>query len=202
MGNAMGGGRRRKGRTKVMKIDGETMKLATPITASEVLSQHPDHRLFESQSLRNLGLRATPLEPHHQLHPKALYFLLQLPPLPAHAPPLRRVQSGLHASATDRLEWLMLSRRSISDLHVARPPEPSAAPLQVKFRLPTAEMDRLLNECEDKAEVAQRILNLYGRDTDRFRGGQGQLRSTAQASTCKAREKRVSFVQMKDSPTQ
>lgn len=111
-----GGSIRRKRTTKVMKINGETFKITTPTTAFEVTSHHPNHSLYESQSLYQFGLRANPLEPHHQLKPKTLYFLLQLPSLPVDTRSLRRTRSDVRFSASDRLERLMLSRRSVSDL--------------------------------------------------------------------------------------
>ena len=58
MGNSLGG----KKTTKVMKIDGETFKLKTPVTAEEVLKDFPGHVLLESESVKHYGARAKPLE--------------------------------------------------------------------------------------------------------------------------------------------
>jgi len=58
MGNSLGG----KKTTKVMKIDGETFKLKTPVTAEEVLKDFPGHVLLDSESVKHYGARAKPLE--------------------------------------------------------------------------------------------------------------------------------------------
>ena len=78
-------------------------------------------------------------------------------------------------SAKDRLESLMLARRSASDLTIMKPKSMlteegggeseegsvSGAPTRVKMRLPKAEVERLLKECKDEAEAAERIMGLY-----------------------------------------
>lgn len=58
MGNSLGG----KKTTKIMKIDGESFKLKTPVTAEEVLKDFPGHVLLESESVKHYGARAKPLE--------------------------------------------------------------------------------------------------------------------------------------------
>lgn len=78
MGNTIGG--RRK--AKVMKIDGETIKLKTPIQASEVVKDYPGYVLLDSEAVKHFGIRAKPLEPRQQLKPKKVYFLVELPKLP------------------------------------------------------------------------------------------------------------------------
>ncbi|XP_023524596.1 uncharacterized protein At1g66480-like [Cucurbita pepo subsp. pepo] len=169
MGNAMGRGSRRSKRTaKVMKINGETFKIRTPTTASQVTTHHPNHLLYDSQSITQLGLRAKPLDPHHQLKPKTLYFLLHLPPLPGSHRPLSRVRSDLCSSASDRLECLMLSRRSLSDLQSFRldPDGMSTAsrptgPVQIKLRVPREEFERLMKESKSKVEAVERIVDLW-----------------------------------------
>uniref|UniRef100_A0A0A0L7W0 Uncharacterized protein n=2 Tax=Cucumis sativus TaxID=3659 RepID=A0A0A0L7W0_CUCSA len=181
MGNAIGRGSRRKKRTtKVMKINGETIKITLPTTAYEVTSHYPSHLLYESKSLKLFGLRAKPLDPHCHLEPKTLYFLLQLPTLPRDHCSLRRTCSDLHnLSASDRLECLLLSRRSLSDLQTLRfDPQRSstddgaAKPVQVKFQLPRAEFERLMKECKNKVEVTKRIVDYCARSRDNVYGNQ------------------------------
>ena len=70
-------GRTRK--AKVMKIDGEIFKLKTPATANDVVKDYFSHVLLDSQAVKNFGLRAKPLEPHQELKPKRIYFLVELP---------------------------------------------------------------------------------------------------------------------------
>lgn len=83
----------------------------------------------------------------------------------------RRVRSAINMSAKDRLESLMLSRRSASDLTIMKPKsvlaeeggeqrEGSEA-TRVKVRLPKAEVERVLKESKDEAEAAERIMGLY-----------------------------------------
>lgn len=58
MGNSLGG----KKTAKIMKIDGESFKLKTPVTAEEVLQDFPGYVLLDSESVKHYGARAKPLE--------------------------------------------------------------------------------------------------------------------------------------------
>lgn len=93
MGNSVGLGRSR--RAKVIKIDGETVKLRTPVRACQVVDNHPGYVLLDSESVKHFGVRARPLEPDHELKPKKIYFLVELPTFPdKHDKAPRRVGSG------------------------------------------------------------------------------------------------------------
>lgn len=92
MGNSLGG----KKTTKVMKIDGETFKLKTPVKVGEVLKDHPGLVLLESEEVKHYGVRAKPMEAHKELKPKRLYFLVQLP---KENIATRRVRSVINMSA-------------------------------------------------------------------------------------------------------
>ncbi|KAA0060756.1 putative Encodes a protein whose expression is responsive to nematode infection [Cucumis melo var. makuwa] len=160
-----------------MKINGETFKITLPTTAYEVTSHYPNHLLYESKSLNQFGLRAKPLDPHCQLRPKTLYFLLQLPTLYGVDRSLRRTCSDLHLSASDRLECLLLSRRSVSDLQTLRfDPQRSsihdgaAKSVQVKFQLPRAEFERLMKECKNNVEVTKKIVDFCAKSRDNVYG--------------------------------
>ncbi|KAG4137601.1 hypothetical protein ERO13_D07G081500v2 [Gossypium hirsutum] len=166
MGNSIGG----RNKAKVMKIDGETIKLKTPIRVWDVLKDYPTgHVLLDSQTVKHYGIRAKPLEPQESLKPKKIYFLVELPKLAddeVHKAP-RRV----------RLECLMLSRRTVSDLSMVRPSSTSMVPdgvrlgggggtsgggmMTVKMRLPKSQMAKLMEESKDGVEVAEKILDLY-----------------------------------------
>ncbi|KAK3221699.1 hypothetical protein Dsin_008724 [Dipteronia sinensis] len=166
MGNGLGG----KKSTKVMKISGETFKLKTPVKAEEVVKDYPGHVLLESESIKHFGIRAKPLQPHQQLEPKRLYFLVDLPENVSKEKVPRRVRSGINMSAKDRLESLMLSRRSVSDLSIMKPirslPEGTPPPpreeamRRVRMMLPKAQVDKLMKESKNEAEVAEKILDL------------------------------------------
>lgn len=169
MGNSLGG----KKTAKIMKINGETMKFKTPIQAKEVVKDYPGHVVLDSDAVKHYGIRAKPLDPFQNLEPKRLYFLVELPKFPHdhhHRVP-RRVRSGIHMSAKDRLESLMLSRRSVSDLSIMGPATRvmvdggahdgiQEAGLRVRMKLPRAEVERLMSENADQNAVAERIVEL------------------------------------------
>ncbi|PIN09517.1 hypothetical protein CDL12_17902 [Handroanthus impetiginosus] len=166
MGNSLGG----KRSAKIMKINGETFKLKTPVQAGSVVENYPGHVLLESEAVRHYGVRAKPLEPHHELKPKRLYFLVELPKFPEERG-VRRVNSGIQMSAKDRLESLMLARRSASDLSIMKPVSfaleeekigngGGGGGVRVRMRLPKAEVERLMSESKDGADAAERIVSL------------------------------------------
>ncbi|XVF02829.1 hypothetical protein REPUB_Repub04eG0207900 [Reevesia pubescens] len=208
MGNSLGG----KKTTKVMKINGETFKLKTPVKAEEVVKDYPGHVLLESEAVKHYGIRAKPLQPHQNLVPKRLYFLVELPEAPKEIVP-RRVRSGINMNAKDRLESLMLSRRSVSDLTLLKPksviPEESeeegsenGGPMRVKMRLPKAEVERLMKESKNEAEATEKIMQLCMANTrnsprEAVQQQQQQVHWKSSHGSIgegfKAREKRVSF---------
>lgn len=162
MGNSLGG----KKTVKIMKISGETFKLKTPVKAGEVIKNHPGLVLLESEAVKHYGTRAKPLEPQQELVPKRLYFLVELPETSAEKS-TRRVRSEIHMSAKDRLENLMLARRSTSDLSIINPsstsnsivPKESGA-MRVKMRVPKAQVEKLMEESKDEAEATAKIMDL------------------------------------------
>ncbi|KAK4798086.1 hypothetical protein SAY86_030412 [Trapa natans] len=172
MGNSIGGGRKR---VKVMNASGEILKLKTPVRAYDVVKDYPGHVLMDSMAVKHLGIKAQPLEPHQELKPNKVYFLVELPKFPDHhdekAP--RRVRSGINMTAKDRLEFLKLSRRSASDLVGVRQSlsgrmmvfdgaqQRLRGSTQVKLTIPKAQLDRLVEESVDGVNVAEKILDLY-----------------------------------------
>ncbi|KAJ8769231.1 hypothetical protein K2173_001468 [Erythroxylum novogranatense] len=214
MGNSLGG----KKTTKVMKINGETLKLKTPVKAAEVIKDFPGHVLLESEAVKHYGIRAKPLEPQQNLVPKRLYFLVQLPEAPTETVP-RRVRSGINMSAKDRLESLMLSRRSTSDLSILKPKsnvheestnELESGAVRIKMRLSKAEVEKLMQESKDGDEAAAKIVDLCMANTDKANGkglhgieGMFMMRQQVPRTpdhgrvgegSSKSREKRVSFL--------
>ncbi|KAK4741003.1 hypothetical protein SAY87_024591 [Trapa incisa] len=184
MGNSIMAGRRKK--VKVMKVTGETFMLKTPVHARDATAGHPGHVLLDSVSVQRLGVRARPLDPEQPLKPNKLYFLVQLPENPADTatardPAPRRVRSGVHMSAKDRLECLMLSRRSVSELPLMRSAAASGGGGEqgvglgqtVRMRISKAEMAELVAGSRDEAEVAQKVLRLYMMESKGHRGGDG-----------------------------
>ncbi|KAL6539039.1 hypothetical protein OROMI_025365 [Orobanche minor] len=203
MGNSLGG----KKSAKVMKISGETLKLKTPIRAGSVLESFPGHVLLESEAVKLHGVRSKPLEPQQELKPRRLYFLVELPKDPEENKiGARRVRSGIHMSAKDRLESLMLARRSASDLSIRNPPPPPSSNreerrgvsenegegVRVRMRLPKAEVERLMAESKDGAEVAEKIARLCMAKGAAVNGGDGDSGVVKRGS--KTREKRVGFL--------
>lgn len=170
MGNTIGF--RGKKKAKVMKIDGETFKLKTPVTAREAAKDYPGHALLESEAVKQFGIRATPLLPDQELKPRKIYFLIELPKLPPdnqekqQTSMTRRVRSGIQMSAKDKLECLMLSRRTVSDISVVRSSASVSDGLdsdlvRVKMRLPKSRVDKLMRESEDTGEVAEKIVEIF-----------------------------------------
>ncbi|XP_074274936.1 uncharacterized protein At1g66480-like [Silene latifolia] len=170
MGNTLGG----KKTTKIMKINGETIKFKTPIKVGDVVKDYPGHVVLDSEAVKHYGIRAKPLDSLLNLEPKRLYFLVELPKLSQdhqHRVP-RRVRSGIQMSARDRLESLVLSRRSVSDLSIMGPATRiendgshgslnASAGLRVKMRLPKAEVERLMSQSKDRDEMVEKIMNMY-----------------------------------------
>ncbi|XP_009596673.1 uncharacterized protein At1g66480-like [Nicotiana tomentosiformis] len=199
MGNSLG----RKKTAKVMKIDGQIMKFKTPVYANEILKSYPNSMvLLESEEVKHFGIKAKPLEPQQELKPKRLYFLVELPKYPEEKPP-RRVRSGIQMSAKDRLETLMLARRSVSDLSILKPvsiiteessynnnyasgsvlnnskTENGGGPVRVKLRLPKAEVEKLMMQSKGEEDVAEKIMRLCmannGGGGDMFQSKSGPL---------------------------
>nr|GMD24849.1 uncharacterized protein At1g66480-like [Ipomoea batatas] len=216
MGNSLGG----KKTTKVMKIDGQTMKFKTPVYAGEIVKNYPGHVLLDSEAVKHFGVRAKPLEPQQELRGKRLYFLVELPKVAEErAAPVRRVRSGsIHMSAKDRLESLMLARRSASDLSLMKPasiPLDRTPPMQtpengggvrVKLRLPKAEVEKLMMQSKDEGEAAEKLMQLCIANNGAGAGAGGFATKTDQIhpqprcdqgiikKSSKSREKRVGFL--------
>lgn len=195
MGNSMG-----SKKAKVMKIDGETFKLKTPARANDVVKDYPGHVLLDSHAVKHFGPRAKPLEPHHELRPKKIYFLVELPKVQPELPLTRRVRSsGIRGmNAKDRLDFLMLSKRSVSDLTMVKhgpgpdgPGEPG--PTRVRMRLPKAQLERLMEESQDGSEVAEKIISLYMGNNAAAVDGGASVDVGKEVHNHKPRRKRVSF---------
>ncbi|KAK4359501.1 hypothetical protein RND71_021730 [Anisodus tanguticus] len=163
MGNSLGRGKRT---VKVMTIDGQTMKLKTPVYAREVLKDYPGSVLLESESVKHFGIRAKPLEYKQELKPKRLYFMVEMP---KEEKVTRRVSSGIQISAKDRLESLMLARRSVSDISLMKPAASivttteeeinGTAVMRMKLRLPKAEVEKMM-QSNHTADIAENIMRL------------------------------------------
>ncbi|OIW02677.1 hypothetical protein TanjilG_29453 [Lupinus angustifolius] len=208
MGNSIG----RSRKAKVMKIDGETFKVKTPAIANDVVKDHPGHVLLDSQAVKYFGLRAKPLEPHQELKPKKIYFLVELPKIQAEDDDdnkgtlHRRVRSSgiSRMNAKERLDLLMLSKRSVSDFGVVREPPLNNmgvdhGPMRVKMRIPKAQLEKMMEESNDGAEVAEKIMSLYlGTNGDGAAVEDGGVNVAHQLNS-KRRGKRVSFSPMEDS---
>ncbi|XP_012435553.2 uncharacterized protein At1g66480 [Gossypium raimondii] len=179
MGNSLGG----KRSSKVMKINGETFKLKTPVTAEEVVKDYPGHVLLESEAVKRYGIGAKPLFPFQKLEPNRLYFLVELPE--ERVP--RRVRSGLNMSA-----W-----RSVSDLSLLKH---KSGAVRVKMRIPKAEVERLMKESENEADAAHKIMQLCMVKPQllHWKGDHG----SAVAQGFKGRQRRVSFVPINEGGSQ
>ncbi|KAH0668717.1 hypothetical protein KY289_023210 [Solanum tuberosum] len=108
-------------------------------------------------------------------------------------------------SAKERLETLMLARRSASDLSIMKPTStlnsdrpPQAHPTRLKMRLPKTELEKLMMESKDENEVAEKIMRLCMNNNN---GGSGPLIEQQSHNNggivkkgVKSREKRVGFL--------
>ncbi|VVA94236.1 unnamed protein product [Arabis nemorensis] len=182
-------------KAKVMKIDGEIFRIKTPATAREVTADYPGYVLLDSEAVKHFGVRAKPLEPSQILKPKKTYFLVELPKLPPETDnklPYRRVMSGIHVGAKERLEMLMLSRRTVSDVAIGRSDGGDrSGQTSVRLRLPRSQITRLMEESHDASEIAEKILSIYRESSGEIGGGDS--RRTLGVEGIKAREKQVSF---------
>ncbi|KAL8224384.1 hypothetical protein R6Q57_019859 [Mikania cordata] len=203
MGNSLRGKRKT---ITVMKITGETIKIKTPANAGDVVNDYPGLALLDAEMVKHYGIRAKPLEQHEELKAKRLYFLVELPKL-VEDRGARRVRSGINMSAKERLESLMLARRSASDLSFMKASSIMAEnhggggdSFRVKLRLPKAEVERLMKESKDQNEAAEKIMKLCMENGGG--GGAGGGATTAERrlkgdgggrDVCKGRMKRVGF---------
>ena len=166
-----------------MKIDGSIIKIKQPATARDVLQGYPGHVILESVQVKRLGEQAKPLEPDTALRANKLYFVVQLPEPPPSATrsrqlSSRRVRSTINMSAKERLESLMLSRRTSSDITFVRSKgengssssnNNSSGPLRIRMKLPKAQVENLVDQSRDSGEAAQRILELcVARSQERY----------------------------------
>ncbi|KAD2393550.1 hypothetical protein E3N88_40527 [Mikania micrantha] len=118
------------------------------------------------------------------LKAKRLYFLVELPKL-VEDRGARRVRSGINMSAKERLESLMLARRSASDLSFMKASSimvenhggggggGDGDSFRVKLRLPKAEVERLMKESKDQNEAAEKIMKLCMENGGGSAGGGG-----------------------------
>ncbi|KAF3582495.1 hypothetical protein DY000_02033423 [Brassica cretica] len=195
----------RRKKATVMKIDGDTFRLQTPARVSDATKEYPGFVLFDSESVKRYGVRVKPLEPNHILAPNKTYFLVELPNLAnRNKLPFRRVMSVIHVSAKERLEMLMLSRRAVSDVALARSDGGNgigSGQTRVSLKLPRSQIMRLMGESHDASEVTERIIALYRESSGEIQGGQDsndicwELGAGDLKNNYKAREKHVSFAE-------
>ncbi|GLJ50429.1 hypothetical protein SUGI_1074650 [Cryptomeria japonica] len=69
----------KRGRVKIMKADGEMIKVWSPVNVKEILADYPDHEMFEEDENRRLSMDSRPLSSATLLRPGRLYFFIALP---------------------------------------------------------------------------------------------------------------------------
>ncbi|KZV42252.1 hypothetical protein F511_13351 [Dorcoceras hygrometricum] len=155
MGNNIGG----RKKAKIMRLDGEILKIKTPSTALDVLKDYsPSYVLLESESVKRYGIRAPKLQPEEELKPKRIYFLVEMPEFPFESMSItRRSRSAVQhmGGAEERLKSMMLRERSNSDISCSH-----SGSVRVKMRLPRAQIGKLIEENRNEEELAERILEL------------------------------------------
>ncbi|KAH9295563.1 hypothetical protein KI387_039151, partial [Taxus chinensis] len=146
------------GRVKIMKLDGEVMKLKVPVTVDEILKDFPGYVILHSEAVRHMGVRAKPLDGSANLQAKHLYFLVELPKLENYVCAPRKVRSGLIMDAQSRLETMLLARRSISDITFLNKDDQNGG-LRLKVRLTRAQLAKMTTESQNSSETAEKILH-------------------------------------------
>lgn len=157
-----------------MKIDGDTFRLQTPARVSDATKEYPGFVLFDSDSVKRYGVRVKPLEPNHILVPNLPTDVVAEEGHMSNKLPFRRVMSGIHVSAKERLEMLMLSRRAVSDVALARSDggnEIGPGQTRVRLKLPRSQIMKLMGESQDAPEVTERIIALYRESSREIQGG-------------------------------
>ncbi|KAA0046959.1 protein transport protein SFT2-like [Cucumis melo var. makuwa] len=86
-------------------------------------------------------------------------------------------------SAKDRLDLLMLSRRTMSEIAITRPSSTAATvdssaqprfhsgPMQVKMKIPRSQVAKLMEESASEGEIAEKIINMYLKNEVNTGGG-------------------------------
>lgn len=162
MGNIIHSGR---GRVKLMKLNGEMVKRKPPVSAEEIMKDFPGHVVLHSEAVRHVGVKAKPLDKSINLKPGHLYFVIEKSKLEGNQRVPRRVRSGISMNAQSRLENLLLSRRSVSDVSIINSScnnsdngEDSGA-FRVKVRLTKTQLAKMIAENEGSSETTQKILD-------------------------------------------
>ncbi|GLJ50385.1 hypothetical protein SUGI_1073970 [Cryptomeria japonica] len=164
MGNAIFF-RRHHGRVNIMKLDGQVLKVKGPLIVNDILAYYPGYVILHSEAVRHMGVKAKPLDGSATLNAKHLYCLIQLPKVENHKREPKRVSSGIPMNAKSRLESLLLTRRSISDIsHINCEPSSSESSedngaVRVKVRLTKAELIELMGESQESCDTVERILD-------------------------------------------
>ncbi|GLJ50384.1 hypothetical protein SUGI_1073960 [Cryptomeria japonica] len=158
--------RRHHGHVKIMKLDGQVMKVKGPLIVDDILADYPGYVILHSEAVRHMGVKAKPLDGSATLNAKHLYFLVQLPKVENHKREPRRVRSGIPMNAKSRLESMLLTHRSISDIsHMNCDPSSSEimsednGAVRVKVRLTKAQLIEMLGESQESFDTVERILD-------------------------------------------
>ncbi|GLJ50382.1 hypothetical protein SUGI_1073910 [Cryptomeria japonica] len=158
--------RRHHGRVKIMKLDGQVLKVKGPLIVDDILADYPGYAILHSEAVRHMGVKAKPLDGSASLNAKHLYFLVQLPKVENHKREPRRVRSGIPTNAKSRLESMLLTRRSISDIsHMNCDPSSSEimsednGAVRVKVRLTKAQLIEMMDESQESSVTVERILD-------------------------------------------
>ncbi|CAO2825343.1 unnamed protein product, partial [Amaranthus hypochondriacus] len=188
MGNNMGGGNSKT--AKIMKINGDFLKLKLPLKVLDMIKEYPNHILLDSQDFLRYNLRSKPLNPEDELKPRKIYLLVELPKFPNEInsqKPLRKVRSGVLARNNgDNLMMKKGSRRTASDLTMVMTRSTAkddggdggslmggyVGPTRLKMRLPKAQVEKIMEESgNDDGEAAKKIVRLCLEERATVSGG-------------------------------
>ncbi|XP_057853200.1 uncharacterized protein At1g66480-like [Cryptomeria japonica] len=149
-----------------MKLDGQLLKVKGPLLVNQILADYPGHVILHSEAVRHMGVRAKPLDGSATLNARHLYFLVQLSKLENQT---RRVRSEIPTNPKSRLESMLLTRRSISDIShgncepssdttISKTSEDNGV-LRIKVRFSKVQLLEMMAESQDRSERVERILN-------------------------------------------
>ncbi|XP_057522151.1 uncharacterized protein At1g66480-like [Amaranthus tricolor] len=190
MGNNMGGANSKT--AKIVKINGEFLKLKLPLKVLDIIKEYPNHILLDSQDFLRYNLRSKPLNPEDELKPRKIYLLVELPKFPDEINsqnPLRKVRSGVLARNNGDLMMKKVSRRTVSDLTMIMTRSTAkddggdgrsggslkggyVGPTRLKMRLPKAQVEKIMEESgNDDGEAAKKIVRLCLEEKATVSGG-------------------------------
>uniref|UniRef100_A0A0C9S984 TSA: Wollemia nobilis Ref_Wollemi_Transcript_1629_832 transcribed RNA sequence n=1 Tax=Wollemia nobilis TaxID=56998 RepID=A0A0C9S984_9CONI len=179
----MGGCMTKGGHIKVLKTDGNLIRVEPPLYAKDIMCDYPNHGIFDAASVTRLGLvLARPLPFHAKLRPSRLYYLVPLP--------FNNNYNGNNMSdAMAKIQHLSSSFRlgevSTVSSTMAEEDSDNEGALRVKLRMRKEDAERFISECQAQSQqdldfVESVVTPLLMKQDNTSHGGHG----SASCSSC------------------